>query len=420
LLFVLSINTMQEQQHHATAASMQAVCWKCSQSVSAETQNLIGTICSACYLSGSTSSSRFSSISTLPPKTELGVDDKRLQIILSVGEECVEAEELKALLASPKKEIICYDGFEPSGRMHIAQGLIRAINTNKLTSCGLKFKFWVADWFAWMNNKLGGDLKKIQKAGKLMIEVWRACGMNMENVEFLWSSEEINRNPNAYWSLVLDISTKFNLTRIKKCTQIMGRESSDDLAASQIFYPVMQCTDIFFLKADICSLGVDQRKVNMLAREYCDKVKRKFKPIILSHHMVMGLDGSDKMSKSKPDNAIFMDDEPAEVKRKINKAFCEPGRVDKNPLLEYAKYILFAKYEEVRVERDQANGGEVAYKSFEDMYEDFKAERLHPGDLKLTMIRYLNELLAPIQKHFEENAEAKKLLKTVKGYQITK
>ena len=49
------------------------------------------------------------------------------------------------------------------------------------------------------------------------------------------------------------------------------------LTASQIFYPCMQCADIFFLKADICQLGMDQRKVNMLAREYCDDVKRKIK-----------------------------------------------------------------------------------------------------------------------------------------------
>lgn len=28
---------------------------------------------------------------------------------------------------------------------------------------------------------------------------------------------------------------------------------------------------------------MDQRKVNMLAREYCDQIKRKFKPVVLSH-----------------------------------------------------------------------------------------------------------------------------------------
>jgi tyrosyl-tRNA synthetase len=48
----------------------------------------------------------------------------------------------------------------------------------------------------------------------------------------------------------------------------------------------MQCADIFFLKADVCQLGLDQRKVNMLARDYCTD---PIKPVILSHHMLMGL-----------------------------------------------------------------------------------------------------------------------------------
>lgn len=74
----------------------------------------------------------------------------------------------------------------------------------------------------------------------------------------------------------------------------------------------MKCADIFYLGADICQLGMDQRKVNMLAREYCDGVKRKLKPIILSHHMLPGLlEGQEKMSKSDPDSAIFMEDTEA-------------------------------------------------------------------------------------------------------------
>jgi tyrosyl-tRNA synthetase len=47
----------------------------------------------------------------------------------------------------------------------------------------------------------------------------------------------------------------------------MGRTDKDTLTAAQIMYPCMQCTDIFFLGADITSLGMDQRKVNVLARE---------------------------------------------------------------------------------------------------------------------------------------------------------
>jgi tyrosyl-tRNA synthetase len=46
--------------------------------------------------------------------------EKRYKIVRSIGEECIQEEELKNLLAK-KAAPICYDGFEPSGRMHIAQ-----------------------------------------------------------------------------------------------------------------------------------------------------------------------------------------------------------------------------------------------------------------------------------------------------------
>jgi tyrosyl-tRNA synthetase len=390
-------------------------CWKCKGQLTPSLTTLVGPVCNTCYLAGTTSSINFPS-TTSEARDAL---EAKVQKVLSVGAECIQESEVRALLASAKKDVVCYDGFEPSGRMHIAQGLIRAINTNKLTSVGFKFKFWVADWFALMNHKLGGDIKKIRNAGLLMIEVWKACGMNMENVEFLWSSDEINGHSNEYWSIVLDIATKFNLTRMKGCTQIMGREESDDLAASQILYPVMQCADIFFLKADICSLGLDQRKVNMLAREYCDKIGRKFKPIILSHHMILGLDGT-KMSKSNPDNAIFMDDSPAEVKRKIGKAFCEPKNVEKNPPLEYYKFIVFELQEKVTISRSAENGGDLVFDKWEQLKDTFAAGDLHPADLKGTLITIINGLLAPVQNHFKENAEAKKLLDIVKKYQITK
>jgi tyrosyl-tRNA synthetase len=148
-------------------------------------------------------------------------------------------------------------------------------------------------------------------------------------VEFIWSSEEINKRGHEYWPLVLDIARRNKLSRILRCTQIMGRSETDELAASQIFYPVMQCADIFFLKADICQLGVDQRKVNMLAREYCEDIKRKNKPVILSHHMLAGLkQGQEKMSKSDPESAIFMEDSEADVNVKLKKAYCPPGQVE--------------------------------------------------------------------------------------------
>lgn len=64
--------------------------------------------------------------------------------------------------------------------------------------------------------------------------------MDMDRVQFLSSSEEINKNASEYWPLVLNIACKNNVRRIMRCSQIMGRDEADEMEASQIFYPCMQ------------------------------------------------------------------------------------------------------------------------------------------------------------------------------------
>jgi len=345
---------------------------------------------------------------------------KRFELCKSVGEECVTEKELLELLRK-KPNPIAYDGFEPSGRMHIAQGVLKAINVNKLTQAGCTFKFWVADWFAQLNNKMGGDLKKIQTVGRYMVEVWKAVGMDLTQVQFLNSSEVINASPDEYWTLVMDIARRNNLKRILRCSQIMGRNESDDLSAAQIMYPCMQCADIFFLKADICQLGLDQRKVNMLAREYCDQTKRKFKPVILSHRMMPGLlEGQEKMSKSDPNSAIFMEDTDADVRAKIKKAYCPPQVVEGNPCIEYIVHIIFPWFGKFEVKRAEANGGDKSYSSSEELIADYSSGALHPGDLKPALVKALNDILQPVRDHFVNNKEAAALLKQVKSYKITR
>src|SRR3989338_9393057 len=251
---------------------------------------------------------------------------ERLDLIKQVGEEIVTEEELKTLLET-KKHPIAYDGFEPSGNMHIAQAILRTINVNKMIKAGIKFKMLVADWFAWMNNKFDGNLNKITMTGKYFIEVWKACGMDVKDIEFVWSKDLVRQE--GHWKTTIDIARHSTVQRILRTSQIMGRRSTETLSAAQVIYPCMQAADIFHLKCDICQLGMDQRKVNILAREIGPKIGF-WKPVIVSHHMILGLgrpttnskDSADilldlKMSKSKPDSAIFMTDSEEEIKRKI-------------------------------------------------------------------------------------------------------
>jgi len=350
--------------------------------------------------------------------------EERLKLIKEVGEEIIGEEELIELLKS-NKSIIAYDGFEPSGKIHIAQGLMRAINVNKLTKAGIHFKFWVADWFALMNNKMDGDIEKIRAVGEYFVEVWKASGMDMKEVEFLWASENMNQE---YWATVLKIARLNSVTRITRCSQIMGRSEKDELSAAQIFYPCMQAADIWNLKADIAQLGMDQRKVNMLARETFPKLGLE-KPIAIHHHMLMGLtepkteglDGAEaaiakKMSKSNPDSAIFMTDSKEEIERKFKKAYCPEGIVKDNPVLEYCKYIIFEKINEFKIERPEKFGGVVVYNNYGDLENDFIVRKLHPMDLKIATAKYIDELLEPIRTHFQTDTKAKELLAKVENY----
>ncbi|MBW2965256.1 tyrosine--tRNA ligase [Candidatus Woesearchaeota archaeon] len=356
--------------------------------------------------------------------------EERMALIKEVGEEIIGAEELWDMLSDESYTPIAYDGFEPSGQIHIAQGILRAINVNKMTKAGVHFKFWVADWFALMNNKMGGDLEKIKTVGKYFIEVWKACGMDMKNVEFLWASDVMNDT--EYWLKVINIGRINTVTRITRCAQIMGRSESESLSAAQIFYPCMQCADIFHLKADITQLGMDQRKVNVLAREVAPKLGFK-KPVVVSHHMLMGLGeppktdltGADaviakKMSKSNPDSAIFMTDSEEDIKRKIKKAYCPEKVTEDNPIMEYCKYIIFEKFPVLTIERPEKYGGNMEIHGYDELVRVYSAGELHPMDLKQAVAKRINELLIPVRKHFEENAEAKALFEKVQGYQTTR
>jgi len=355
--------------------------------------------------------------------------ESRFKLVKSVGEEVITEHELRELLGT-NLHPIAYDGFEPSGQMHIAQGLLRTINVNKMIKAGVHFKMLVADWFAWMNNKMGGDLGKIRKTGEYFIEVWKACGMKTDKIEFIWSKDLVRQE--GHWKTTIDIARHSTVQRILRTSQIMGRKQGETLNAAQIIYPCMQAADIFHLKCDMCQLGMDQRKVNVLARELGPKLGF-WKPVIVSHHMILGLqkptttstDPDDilldmKMSKSKPDSAIFMMESKSEIIRKINNAFCPPKQVEMNPILEYARYIVLERFKSIKVERLAKFGGDIEFDNYQELEDTFKQGKLHPVDLKNAIAMYLDQMIEPIREHFEKDRKTKKLYEFVKKQEVTR
>jgi tyrosyl-tRNA synthetase len=411
--------------------------------------------------------------------------EHRMNRICEIGEEVTTNKELRNLLSHfkhSKKRPLCYGGFEPSGKIHIAQGCMMGHYIRTMVESGCDVIIWIADLFAMLNNKLGGDMEKIRTCGEYMIEVWtvylKNLNVDMKHVKFLWASEEIAKDPDRYWRIVMYITTKFNISRFKKCTPILGRnevekerskllklvkllenqgkyqeacgiykdlvriEENHSQPLSYLMYAAMQCADIYFLNVDICQLGMDQRKVNMLARELSDYVfadkpsfiETRCKPIIVSHHMLMGLqqsigDGNDsnketqKMSKSIPDSAIFMDDSVQDVNRKIKKGFCRTGNVDVNPVLEYLRYIVLPINGSIVIQKPEKYGGEryeFTIENYHELVALIRNEEIHPSELKSCAKNAINEMLVPLRTHFKEDKKAKKLVDTIKSWKNLK
>ncbi len=178
---------------------------------------------------------------------------------------------------------------------------------------------------------------------------------------------------------------------------------------SGLLYPGLQALDEHYLGCDAQFGGVDQRKIFTYAEKYLP-VLGYTKRAHLMNPMVPGLQGT-KMSSSEEESKIDLLDSAAAVKKKLKKAFCEAGNVTDNGVLSFCKYVIFPvalKGEAFLLERSEENGGNVKYEKYQDLHDAFAEQKVHPGDLKASVEKYLNGLLEPIRKKFD-SPELKKL-----------
>jgi tyrosyl-tRNA synthetase len=360
----------------------------------------------------------------------------RLALVERGLEEVLTGEELAALLASdvPPRH---YIGFEISGRIHVGTGLLCMAKLRDFQRAGIETTVFLADWHTWINDKLGGDPATIRElATGYFAEGMKASmlcvGGDPEAVRFVLGSD-LYRQVDDYWATVVEVGKHTSLARMQRSITIMGREEGEAVDFAKLIYPAMQVADIFKLGVNLAHAGMDQRKAHVIARDVALQVQRnplvgpdgaRAKPIALHHPLLLGLgkppvwpvppDGNlrdlrtaMKMSKSKPSSAIFIHDSPDEIAAKVRKAFCPPGVVEFNPILDWTRQLLFGVFDEpLRVPRSEQHGGPVTFDAYEELEAAYRQERLHPMDLKGAVTDRLVEVLEPARRHFEDPARA--------------
>ena len=341
---------------------------------------------------------------------------EKLERLTANTEEIVTIEELKNVLNIDKPK--AYVGFEPSGTVHLGW----KICTNKIKDfieCGFDFTVLLADWHAYINDKLGGDIEKIKLCGRYMEDCFAAMGVDKDMVRFVYASDYVS-DP-RYWELVLRTAKSMSVARVKRAMDIMGRDAEEaEKDLSKLFYPAMQVSDIFYLDLDVAYGGMDQRRAHMLAREVSKKLGKKT-PVALHTPLLTGLQAGGrmdpievKMSKSKPDAMLSIHDDPTSVKKKVSKAFCPEKQIEGNPVLEICKYVIFPelKGESFLIERPEKFGGNLEFASYQELENAFVGG-LHPLDLKNATASYVNKILEPVHAYFEKHPENYNKMKKV-------
>lgn len=344
-----------------------------------------------------------------PDAEKLSVDE-RYELITRNLQETLGEEKLRAILA--ERNVRIYWGTATTGKPHVGY-FVPMSKIADFLKAGCEVTILFADLHAYLDNmKAPWSLLALrtdyyEAVIKGMLE---SVGVPIEKLKFVRGTDyQLSKE---YTLDVYRLSSIVTEHDAKKAGAEVVKQVDHPLL-SGLLYPGLQALDEHYLNVDAQFGGVDQRKIFTFAEKYLPSLGYE-KRIHLMNPMVPGLTG-DKMSSSVEDSKIDLLDEPNVIKKKLKKAFCAPGDVANNGVLAFCKHAIFPMLhgQPFVINRAEKNGGPIIYANIEEVESAFASENLHPGDLKLGVENFINGLLEPIRKKFQE-PHLKELL--VKAY----
>ena len=244
------------------------------------------------------------------------------------------SEELeKDLAINPHKHRVL-TGDRPTGSLHIGHYFGSLQNRVRLQEMGVETYILIADYQVLTDRDVFKDISKYVK--ELTLD-YLACGLDpMKNNTHIFPHShipELNQLTIPFLSLVSNAELNRNPT-IKEEISVSTKSV---INAGMYTYPVHQAADILFCKSDVVPVGKDQLPHIEMTRTIAKRFNKKFKsrvfrePIGLLSEvpMILGLDGSQKMSKSR-NNSIMLKATEDETNKLIKSA-----KTDSERFIEY-------------------------------------------------------------------------------------
>jgi len=326
--------------------------------------------------------------------------NEKLELIKRNTQEIVTEEELAELLKKKKNPAV-YLGTAVTGRPHVGY-FMWVLKMADFLKAGFKVKLLLADIHGALDNTPWDLLENRFKYYSIVIPaMFESIGADIKNFEIVKGSDFQMKK-----EYIFDTLKMSTLASVHDCTKAASDvvKQSENPKLSGLIYPIMQALDEEYLKVDIQYGGIDQRKILMFAREYLPKIGYERRVEVMTP-LIPALTEGGKMSASVKASKIDLIDDEKEVKSKLNAAFCPEGIVEDNGVLAFCKYVIFTikkdKGEELVIKRPEKWGGNLSYKTYEELEKDFAAKKLHPMDLKQAVAEEVNKLLEPIRKRMK-------------------
>jgi tryptophanyl-tRNA synthetase len=219
-----------------------------------------------------------------------------------------------------------FSGARPTGKQHLGNYLGAIQNYVKLQD-QYECVYCIVDYHALTTLT---DTSQLQNNVYEMALDWLAAGIDpKKSIIFVQSYVPEVSELHLLLSMVTPLSWLYRVPTFKEKV----KQQPDNVNYGLLGYPVLMTADIILYKAEVVPVGEDQLPHLELAREIVRRFNSLLGPTFLepvakltTFPMVVGLDGSSKMSKSL-NNHIEISASPEEIMTKIKSAVTDPARV---------------------------------------------------------------------------------------------
>ena len=233
--------------------------------------------------------------------------------------EVIVREDLRRLLASGERRLRIKMGFDPTQpNLHIGHSVgLRKLRT--LARWGHEIVIIVGDWTTQIGDPTDKDESRPMRTHE---EVMRNAETYLQQFHLIVPKEQSRVVLQSEWFAkfglrdVIELSSRFSAQQLLAREEFRKRMAANTpIPIKDLLYPLLQAYDSVAVEADVEAGGTDQQFNLLAGRQLQERIGQRPQNIYVTH-LLEGLDG-ERMSKSKPDTAIWLTDSPNEMYGKV-------------------------------------------------------------------------------------------------------